>query len=318
MLHVSQDPVVGNGQRATAFWERITKHYQENRLGGCAERPSRSLETKWGVIKHDVSKFCGVYKSILLLRESGTSGEDVLDRALDLYKVRHPKQQPFVFVHCWRLLKDVPRWADVVGSAATSQASIRSPTGMPKRRTAAPPPAEVEAEAETGAPDVDKVGEEALPKRPRRPQGSKSAKEELRLRQVKEVAIHAQARATADLAAANMRKAQVLQDQAALLLFTMPMEQGLSEEAREYLSLRREEEMTKLRRRVAEEKRDEARIAVDACRLEQHRSAEVHRATRNRVRPPPIQPPPRTGIATSSPAPQSPFASPGAFVNYRV
>ena len=84
---------------------------------------------------------------------------------------------------------------------------------MPKRRTVAQPPsraAEVEAEAETGIADIDKVGEEGLPKRPKRPHGSKSAKDELRLRQVKEVAIHAQARATADLAAANMRKVQVL------------------------------------------------------------------------------------------------------------
>ena len=318
VLHVSQDPVVGNGQRATTFWERITKHYQENRPGGCAERPSRSLETKWGVIKHDVSKFCGVYKSILLLRESGTSAEDVLDHALDLYKVRHPKQQPFVFVHCWRLLKDVPRWADVVCSAAMPQTSVRSPTGMPKRRTVAQPPssaAEVEAEAETGVADVDEVGDEALPKRPKRSQGLKSAKDELRLRHVKEVAIHAQGRATADLAAANMRKAQVLQDQAALSLFTMLLEQGLSDEAREYLSLRRQEEMSKLRQCLAEEKRDEARVAADASRLEQQRSAELHRATRNRVHPAPLQPPPRTGIATTSPGAHSPFTSPGASVN---
>ena len=121
-----------------------------------------------------------------------------------------------------------------------------------------------------------------------------------------------QARATVDLAAANMRKAQVLQDQAALSLFTMPMEQGLSEQAREYLSLRREEEMTKLRRRLAEEKRNEARLAADACRLEEHCSAEVQRATRNRVRLPPLHPPPRTRVAGSSPAPQSPLTSLGA------
>ena len=59
---------------------------------------------------------------------------------------------------------------------------------MPKRRTVAQPPssaAEVEAEAEIGVADVDEVGNEALPKRPKRPQGSKSAKDELRLRQVK-------------------------------------------------------------------------------------------------------------------------------------
>ena len=182
VLHVSQDPVVGNGQWATAFWERITKHYQGNQLGGCAKRPSRSLETKWRVIKHDVSTFCGVYNSILMLREFGTSTEDVLDRVLDLYKVRYPKQQPFVFVHCWRLLKDVPRWADVVCSVATPQPSVRSPTGMPKRRTPTHPPSstgEVEAEAETGAIDIEEVADEALPKHPKRPQGLKSAKDEL-------------------------------------------------------------------------------------------------------------------------------------------
>ena len=74
-------------------------HYQENRPSGCVERPSRSLETKWGIIKHDVSKFCGVYKSVLSLNQSSTFPEDVLDRSLDLYKVRHLKQQSFLFVH---------------------------------------------------------------------------------------------------------------------------------------------------------------------------------------------------------------------------
>jgi hypothetical protein len=49
------------------------------------------LETKWGVIKHDVAKFCGVYKSVVALNESGTFVEDVLERALELYKVKHPK-----------------------------------------------------------------------------------------------------------------------------------------------------------------------------------------------------------------------------------
>ena len=92
--------------------------------------------------------------------------------ALDLYKVRHPKQHPFVFVHCWRLLKNVPQWADVLGCAATPQATVKSLTEMPRRRMAAPSPssvAEVEAEAETGAVDVVDVGDESLPKRLKRP-----------------------------------------------------------------------------------------------------------------------------------------------------
>jgi hypothetical protein len=56
----------------------------------------------------------------------------------------------------------------------------------------------------------------------------------------------AQAKATADMAAANLRRAQIAQDQAALSLFTMPNEESLSTLVREYLNLRREEEMTKL------------------------------------------------------------------------
>ena len=81
---------------------------------------------------------------------------------------------------------------------------------MPKRRMLAPPllsAGEVEAEAETSVVDVKEGADEALPKRPKRPHGSKLAKDLLRLRQVKEVAIHAQARAVVGLVAANMRKA---------------------------------------------------------------------------------------------------------------
>ena len=40
VLHVTQDPIVGNGQKGSSFWERISVHYEENRLGGV--RPPRS------------------------------------------------------------------------------------------------------------------------------------------------------------------------------------------------------------------------------------------------------------------------------------
>ena len=100
VLHVLQDPMTGNGLCATTFWKRIMKHYQENRPTTCGERPTGSLETKWGLIKHVVSKFYSIYKSVLSLNQSGTSLEDVLDRFLNLYnKVHHLKNQPFFFVH---------------------------------------------------------------------------------------------------------------------------------------------------------------------------------------------------------------------------
>jgi hypothetical protein len=36
--------------------------------------------------------------------------EDVMQRFLELYKVIHPKQSAFVFLHCWTMLREVPPW----------------------------------------------------------------------------------------------------------------------------------------------------------------------------------------------------------------
>ena len=69
----------------------MCKHYHENRPIGIREKSSRSLELKWGVVKHDVAKFCRVCKSVLSCRESGTSLDDILEQALELYKHRYPR-----------------------------------------------------------------------------------------------------------------------------------------------------------------------------------------------------------------------------------
>jgi hypothetical protein len=109
-LHISQDLVHGNGQRNSVFWERICKHFHDCRPEGSVERSARSLETKWDIIKHDVAKFVGIYGQVSALNQSGTSVADVLERSLELYKIKHPKQLSIVYLHCWTILKDVPRW----------------------------------------------------------------------------------------------------------------------------------------------------------------------------------------------------------------
>ena len=43
VLHVTQYPFVGNGQKGSSFWERILVHYDDNKPSGV--RPIRSLET---------------------------------------------------------------------------------------------------------------------------------------------------------------------------------------------------------------------------------------------------------------------------------
>ena len=76
VMHVSHDRIVGNQQRARVFYERVPEHYDDNMHVGL--RPHRSLETKWGNVKHDVSKWIGVYSQMLKLTRSGSSVADNL------------------------------------------------------------------------------------------------------------------------------------------------------------------------------------------------------------------------------------------------
>jgi hypothetical protein len=110
-LHVNQDAIVSNGQRSITFWDL---HYNNLRLDGYVKQLPRSLETKWGIIEHNVSKFVGVYGSVISLNELGSSIEDTLHKTLELYKLEHSKNLELCFIHCWLLLKDVPRWSDLL------------------------------------------------------------------------------------------------------------------------------------------------------------------------------------------------------------
>ena len=93
-------------------------------------------------------------------------------------------------------------------------------------------------------------------RRPHRPTGNKATKEELNRVRVKESTMRAQARATAEMAAANAEKIAVMRDQAALQFFSIPDDSTMSDMAKEYLQLRREEELTKVKRRIQQTKAD--------------------------------------------------------------
>ena len=92
------------------FWHHILKYYKEHRPA--AFRPSKSLECKWFCIKHDVSKFIGIFAQVLKLNKSGSNASDTSKRAHELYRIKHAKGFDFGFEHCWILLKDHSKWAD--------------------------------------------------------------------------------------------------------------------------------------------------------------------------------------------------------------
>ncbi len=70
------------------FWERACTHYNKSRPLGCMGRPTKSLETKWEIIKHDVNKFVGTFNSVEALCEFETNAKDILHKPLKLYKMK--------------------------------------------------------------------------------------------------------------------------------------------------------------------------------------------------------------------------------------
>ena len=98
-------------------------HYKQNRPGG--HRGARSLESKWGMIKHDVAKFIGAYNQVKRLHKSGMNESDIMRMAKELYRTKSQKGTEFTFEHCWELVKDFPRWADGVSTSQQSTPSHR-------------------------------------------------------------------------------------------------------------------------------------------------------------------------------------------------
>jgi hypothetical protein len=153
-----------------------------------------------------------------------------------------------------------------------------------------------------------------MPTKRGRPIGVKFAKEEQRQRLAREHIVKVTQRVTGDMAMANFRKAQVLEDQAALQIFTMPHSEELPDQAREYLDLKREEELLKLRVRVAEKKaalaREEAakKKAETAAARERTAREEELQAAEARRNPPTA---PQRAAPTSTPhiAPTAPQRS---------
>jgi len=107
-LSILQDAITGNGQKGSAFWEHIFQHYNIQRPFHF--RPARSLESRWGLLKHDVSKFIWVLQQCVNFNISGANAGDVLQKALELYHVKSAKNTEFGYLHVWEFLKDVPCW----------------------------------------------------------------------------------------------------------------------------------------------------------------------------------------------------------------
>jgi hypothetical protein len=270
VMAISQDPIVGNQQHKGAFWERIAEHYDLNRRTG--SRGARSLESKWGVIKHDIGKFIMYHKQIVALNKTGVSAADIVKMAKDLYRLKHVKGHDFIFEHCWVLVREFPKWAD--GWASPRSSSSATP---PKQARVGDPQALVES-GDTGS--VSEAATSFLPNAAtmERPGGTKAAKDQQKTHKQHEGAGYAQAKATEAVAAAAFRKAALLEEQNLFLLMTTGEGGVIQPAAQEFLRLRQEEELEKLKDRLAERKERQ----LELRRQKEHEALAATEADRRR------------------------------------
>ena len=79
VLAISQDPIVGNQQKDSTFWNRIHEHFKLHRPG--IDCTIRSLDSKWKNIKHDIEEFISCYKQVKKNKPTRTSAANVIQLA---------------------------------------------------------------------------------------------------------------------------------------------------------------------------------------------------------------------------------------------
>jgi hypothetical protein len=226
-MHTSTDSRRGIGQKNLAFWTSVALHYARHNPKGGVDRPTMSLETKWCDIKVVVAKFTECYWTIEEFDESGKTEYDIVLDAMNLYKQKCGKA--FVFKHCWLLLKNYPRFVAIfMGKQKARGYDMLALNQLPVDRR-----------------DVVSPNGDVLPTEPSpaqlRPQGAKSSKADIHLN------TKVNAKATIDFVVAALKKVEQIAQQNTFSLFTLEDKLITCDMARQWLRLRRYQELTKLK-----------------------------------------------------------------------
>jgi len=114
-LNTSKDPVVGNEQKAVAFWKRIATYFAASpKLDGAQKREPTHCKAKWIKINEGVCKFVGCYEAATKQRSSGQNEDDVLKLAHMIFFNDHKAK--FTLEHAWLELCYDQKW---IASSAT-------------------------------------------------------------------------------------------------------------------------------------------------------------------------------------------------------
>ena len=108
-LNTSKDLVVGNEQKAMAFWKRIAAYFASStKLAGLQKRETSHCKKRWGKINEGVCKFVGCYDAATKEKSSGQNENDVMKMTHKIffndYKVK------FTLEHAWLELHHDQKW----------------------------------------------------------------------------------------------------------------------------------------------------------------------------------------------------------------
>ncbi|XP_073137153.1 glutathione S-transferase T3-like [Henckelia pumila] len=105
---ISDDPIIGNDQKADAFWGRVASYYNDNRPACSNNRKANVIRSHWhNTIQKKVNRFNANYNSIYSLDRSCHSDEDILRFAYEKYREEN-NGVAFNLEHVWRIVKDRP------------------------------------------------------------------------------------------------------------------------------------------------------------------------------------------------------------------
>ncbi|XP_073063950.1 glutathione S-transferase T3-like [Primulina eburnea] len=122
---ISDDPIIGNDQKAEAFWGRVASYYNDNRP---ASTPNRSASVIRSHLHNTIQKkvycFNANYNSIYSAYRSGHSDKDILRLAYEKY-CEENNGIAFNLEHVWKIVKDRPMFTSqsVDHLASTKKAS---------------------------------------------------------------------------------------------------------------------------------------------------------------------------------------------------
>ena len=113
MLIHSNDPINGNCKKNESYWgdvhELCNSTTPTNR-----KREVKHLKVRWQKIKRWVGFFCACWKKATSIYLSGYSDDQLKDMAKQFYFDDYPKEGPFTVEHCWKILRDEPKWHTVL------------------------------------------------------------------------------------------------------------------------------------------------------------------------------------------------------------